>query len=160
MVAACLHAAVPWSARGAGTDLAAAPAQQAGTVLIVLSRMRRVLAADPGTGTVEAEAGTPLGFIRAALVPGSRTQAPPASVPPLAETVATVGGVLAGRHSGQRSLLGRRLRAVRLNVVLTDGSIAVFDVDTPGYDLVRLFLGSEGAMGIVTSALLHVGAPL
>jgi glycolate oxidase len=43
-----------------------------------------------------------------------------------------------------------------LEVVLSDGSLVTLDRDTPGYDLLGAFVGSEGTLGVVTRITLRV----
>jgi glycolate oxidase len=45
---------------------------------------------------------------------------------------------------------------VGLEVVLSDGTMAMFDRDAPGYDLLGAFVGSEGTLGVATKIVLRV----
>jgi len=77
----------------------------------------------------------------------------------------TIGGLIANNGSGMRSVKYGTTRnyVLDLEVVLADGSVVRTGSRTlkaaAGYDLTRLFIGSEGTLGIITQAVLRV-APL
>ena len=79
---------------------------------------------------------------------------------------ATVGGTLATNAGGVRVVLHGDTRAQVLGVtsVLADGSVvsrlAGWPKDSSGYDLSRLFVGSEGTLGVITQARLRLVEPL
>jgi glycolate oxidase len=151
-VAACLAAGVPWRPRGADTWLPAGGTGAGAGVTIALTRMRRVLAADPDAGVVQAEAGTP-GHLLIKPLTDSESVAP-------GDAVATLGGLLAAPHTGPRTLAGRRLRVLAITLVLPDGELAELRAGAPGYDLLGRFLGSAGAFGVLVDATVMVGGRL
>src|SRR5690349_5385182 len=57
VVQACYEASVPWVARGSGTGLSGGALPVAEGVLIVLARLRRILAVNLGDGRVVVEPG-------------------------------------------------------------------------------------------------------
>ena len=75
---------------------------------------------------------------------------------------ATVGGLISTNAGGTQVLRHGTMRAqvAGLEVVLPDGE--VLDALTPlkkdnrGFDLKQMFIGSEGTMGVVTAATLHL----
>ncbi len=88
---------------------------------------------------------------------------PPA---PGSADVATIGGMVSNNSSGMRALKYGVTRDYvrRLKVVLSDGRIIEVGSNakktTSGYDLVSLFVGSEGTLGVVTEVTLQlVGLP-
>jgi glycolate oxidase len=151
-VAACRAAGVPWRPRGANTWLPTGGAGAGGGVTIALTRMRRVLAADPDAGLVQAQAGTP-GHLLIRSLAGTDAPAP-------SEAVATLGGLLATPHTGPRTLAGHRLRVLAITLVLPDGELAELRAGAAGYDLLGRFLGSAGAFGVLVDATVIVGGRL
>jgi glycolate oxidase len=77
----------------------------------------------------------------------------------------TIGGLIANNGSGMRCVKYGTTRnyVLDLEVVLADGRVIRTGSRTlkssAGYDLTRLFIGSEGTLGIITKAVLRV-APL
>ena len=82
--------------------------------------------------------------------------------PPDPGTMATIGGMIANNASGLRTVYYGSTRAniLRLTLVLANGDI----IETgrrsaktaSGYDLVNLFVGSEGTLGIVAEATVRL----
>src|SRR3954462_11943692 len=73
---------------------------------------------------------------------------------------ATVGGCVATRSAGQASTGYGRIDAmvVGLNVVCPAGDVALLTApaSAAGPDLRELFVGSEGALGVITRVALRV----
>jgi D-lactate dehydrogenase (cytochrome) len=79
---------------------------------------------------------------------------------------ATIGGMIANNSSGTRTVRygSTRDNILRLSVVLANGEIihtgSRSSKSSSGYDLVRLFVGSEGTLGLVVEATVRlVGIP-
>jgi D-lactate dehydrogenase (cytochrome) len=79
---------------------------------------------------------------------------------------ATIGGMIANNSSGTRTVRygSTRNNILRLSVVLANGEIihtgCRSSKSSSGYDLVRLFVGSEGTLGLVVEATVRlVGIP-
>jgi glycolate oxidase len=152
VVRACAEASVPFVARGAGTGLAGAAVPIGGAVLVVLSRMRRILAVDLEDGVVVAEAGASARAIARALAPTHFLPSVPSG------DAATIGGIVATNAGGPRSLKYGPIRRhlAGLDLVLPDGRQVELRQATAGYDLLGTFAGSEGTFGVATAVHLRV----
>ncbi len=82
--------------------------------------------------------------------------------PPDPGARASIGGMIANNASGIRSIRygSTRENVLRLKVVLANGQIIELGKNTQktssGYDLLRLFIGSEGTLGIVVEATVRL----
>ncbi|MDX6708831.1 MAG: glycolate oxidase [Solirubrobacteraceae bacterium] len=159
VVRACSEANVPWVARGAGSGLSggALPVQEG--VVIAVTRMRRVLEVDLANGRIVVEPGVTNTEVSAAVGPTHFYPPDPSS-----QIVCSIGGNVAENSGGAHCFkYGFTTNYVTgLEVVLADGEIVQLggkEVDTPGYDLLGAFVGSEGTLGICTAITLRVIPP-
>lgn len=141
IVSACAALGVPYVVRGAGTSTGGGALAGARAVLLVLSRMRRIVRCTRSEITVEA--GAP---VTALPQPSGATwfaQQPPAG---------TVGGHVA-ETPGIANLSA-------LQLVHTDGTLLQLDDRQPGYDVAGAFPGSRGRAGTAVALTLRaVPAP-
>jgi glycolate oxidase len=153
VVQTCFEAQVPWVARGSGTGLSGGALPVAEGVLIVLARMRRILAIDLEDSRVVVEPGVTNLAISRAVAPTHFYPPDPSS-----QIVCSIGGNVAENSGGAHCFkYGFTTNYVTgLEVVLSDGSVAQFDRDAPGYDLLGAFVGSEGTLGVATRITLRV----
>jgi glycolate oxidase len=153
IVRACWQAGVPFVARGAGTGLSGGALPVADGVLIVLARMRRILSVDLDDGEVVAEPGVTNLAISRAVAPTHFYPPDPSS-----QIVCSIGGNVAENSGGAHCFkYGFTTNYVLgLDVVLSDGTAVELSRDTPGYDLLGAFVGSEGTLGVVTRVRLRV----
>jgi glycolate oxidase len=149
---------VPVVPRGGGTGLAGGAAASDGCVILSLARMNAIGELDPANETAVAEAGVLNADLdRAAAAHGLMYPPDPSSY----ET-STIGGNLATNAGGLRCVKYGVTRdaALGLEVVLADGRILRTGRRTikgvAGYDLTSLFVGSEGTLGVITSAILRL----
>jgi glycolate oxidase len=153
VVRACFEAEVPWVARGSGTGLSGGALPVAEGVLIVLSRLRRVLSVDLVNGRVVVEPGVTNVSVTRAVSPTHFYPPDPSS-----QIVCSIGGNVAENSGGAHCFkYGFTTNyVVGLEVVLSDGTMVTLDRDAPGYDLLGAFVGSEGTLGVATKITLRV----
>ena len=148
---------VPFVARGAGTGLSGGAIASPDSVLIVLTRLNRILAIDPRNRTATVEPGVVNDRLTAAAAPHGLHYAPD----PSSQTVCTIGGNVAenagGPHCLKYGVTSNHILA--LEVVLPDGSVTTLGSPSGeawGPDLVGLFVGSEGCFGIATAVTVRL----
>ena len=149
---------VPVVPRGGGTSLAGGAAAVDGCVMLSLTRMDSILEMDADDEFAVAEAGVLNADLdRAAAVHGLMYAPDPSSY-----EISTIGGNLATNAGGLRCVKYGVTRdaVLGLEVVLADGQVLRTGRRTikgvAGYDLTSLFVGSEGTLGVITSATLRL----
>jgi len=149
---------IPVIPRGAGTGLSGMAVPIEGGIVLDLSRMNRIIRISIEDRLAIVEPGVVYSDLEKALAPyGFFFPPDPASgkVSTLGGNVATNAGGLKGAKYGTT-----RDYVLGLQVVLPDGRImrtgskAMKSVS--GYDLTRLFVGSEGTLGIVTEITFKI----
>ena len=156
VVRACHAAGVPWVARGSGSGLSGGALPVEEGVLIVLTRLRRILEVDLPNQRVVCEPGVTNVAISAAVGPSHFYPPDPSS-----QIVCSIGGNVAENSGGAHCFkYGFTTNYVcGLEVVLPDGSIVELggkELDLPGYDLHGVFVGSEGTLGVATKVTVRV----
>src|SRR5713101_8269527 len=151
------EADLPIVARGSGTGLSGGALPVAGCVVVGLSRMNRILEIDLENGWMRVEPGVINLEVSKAIGPSGYYYAPD----PSSQGVCTIGGNVSensgGAHCLKYGFTANHVLGARL--VLEDGSVADLGgpvLDTPGYDLTGVLVGSEGMLGIVTEVVLRV----
>jgi glycolate oxidase len=157
IVAACAAAGIPFIARGSGTGLSGGALPRADGVLIVMSKMRRVLAIDPASRRAVVEPGVTNLAVSKAVEPYGLFYAPD----PSSQVICSVGGNVAENSGGAHCLKhGFTVHHVTgLEVVTPAGDLTWIGDGTaasPGYDLLGAFTGSEGTLGIVTKIIVKL----
>ena len=144
-------------ARGAGTSLCGAAVPTVDSVIISLSRMRRILDIDYENRTATVESGVTNRGISDAMTERGFFYAPD----PSSQIACTIGGNIAmnagGSHALKYGVTTNNILGVKM--VLMDGEIVDIGADAPdaaGYDLMGLICGSEGQLGIVTEATVRI----
>jgi glycolate oxidase subunit GlcD len=148
---------VPWVARGAGTGLSGGALADSDSVLIVLTRLNRILHIDPVRRRARVEPGVVNARLSEAAAPHGLLYAPD----PSSQSACTLGGNVAENAGGPHCLkYGVTTNHVMaLDVILPDGSLARLGSplgDPWGPDLVGLFVGSEGMFGLVLEITLRL----
>ncbi|WP_084265225.1 FAD-binding oxidoreductase [Actinomadura macra] len=149
---------VPVVPRGAGTGLAGGATAVDGCVVLSLARMTAIREIAPQDQLAVVEPGVITADLdRAARVHGLMYAPDPSS-----HEISTIGGNLATNAGGLRCVKYGVTRdsALGLEVVLADGRIVRTGGRTvkgvTGYDLTGLFVGSEGTLGVITSATVRL----
>ena len=157
-VKACAEAKVPIVPRGAGSGLSGAANAIDGCVMLALTKLDQIVEIDPGNRLAVVQPGVVnLDFRNAVEKHGLFYPPDPSSY-----DWCTIGGNLSTNAGGlccvkygvtTDSVLG-------LEVVLADGSLLKTGRRTvkgvAGYDLARLFVGSEGTLGVITQATVQL----
>ena len=156
VVKACADAGVAWVARGAGSGLSGGALPIADGVLIVVSRMKRVLEVDLDNHRICVEPGVTNTNVSKAVGPGFFYPPDPSS-----QIVCSIGGNVAENSGGAHCLkYGFTTNHVTgLEIVTPAGDLARLGgraPDPPGYDLVGAFVGSEGTLGIATEVTVRL----
>src|SRR5579862_6586557 len=157
VVRVCARAGVPFVARGSGTGLSGGAVPHAAGVLIVMSRMRRVLEVDPVSRRAVVEPGVTNLSVTQAAAPHGLFYAPD----PSSQVVCSVGGNVAENSGGAHCLKhGFTVNHVLgLEIVTPAGELTWLGDGTGaanGYDLLGAFTGSEGTLGIVTKVVVKL----
>jgi glycolate oxidase len=154
VVRACHGAGVPFVARGAGTGLSGGALPVADGVVISLARLDRILSVDLDAGEIVVEPGVAnLDVTRAVAADGFYYAPDPSS-----QQVCTIGGNVAENSGGAHCLKhGFTVNHVlAAEVVLPSGELVELSVWDEGPDLLGLFVGSEGTLGIATKLALRL----
>lgn len=148
---------IPFVARGAGTGLSGGSLPPAGSVMISLTRMTRMVELDFKNRRALVEAGVVnLSLTKAVAKHGYHYVPDPSS-----QYSCTIGGNIAENSGGPHTLKYgvTTNHTLGVEVVLPDGKIVWFGGktdDAPGYDLRGVMIGSEGMLGIVTRAWVRL----
>ncbi|MGD2120880.1 MAG: FAD-linked oxidase C-terminal domain-containing protein [Gemmatimonadota bacterium] len=151
-VARVLHRhGIPMVPRGAGTGLSGGALATRGGVVVGTSRMNRILEVDPENRRALVQAGVLNTALSDAAAPFGLHYAPD----PSSQTACTIGGNVAENSGGPHCLkYGVTSRYIKgLKVVLHDGEtvwLGGLGREAPTFDLVGLFVGSEGCFGLAT----------
>ena len=147
---------VPFVARGAGTGLSGGATPSEGGVVISLTSMNEILELDVANRLALCQTGIINLEITGRVAQHGLYFAPD----PSSQSSCTLGGNIAENSGGPHCLKygATTVHVLGLTVVLPDGEIVHLGGprDSVGYDLVGLFVGSEGTFGIATEALIRL----
>ncbi|MBY0490070.1 MAG: FAD-binding protein [Gemmatimonadaceae bacterium] len=146
----------PFVPRGAGTGLSGGSLAE-DVVLLGLQRLTRIISVDPVNRTARVEPGVVNVRLSRATLPHGLHYAPD----PSSQTACTIGGNVAENAGGPHCLkYGVTLNhIVECEVILPDGTLTRFGNahgETDGYDLLGLFIGSEGCFGVATEITVRL----
>jgi glycolate oxidase len=148
----------PVTPRGAGTGRSGGAVPIQGGVVLVLTRLNRILEISRGDLVAVVEPGVVTGALKRA-VDEQGLYYPP---DPSSADFCTIGGNVAECAGGAVAVQYGVTRdyVLGLQVVLPTGEIIEAGTRTMkgvvGYDLTRLFLGSEGTLGVITRIILRL----
>jgi glycolate oxidase len=157
VVRACAEERVPFVARGSGTGLSGGALPHADGVLIVTSQLRSVLEVRPA----DERAVVQPGVINLHVSAVSREHGYYYAPDPSSQQICSIGGNVAENSGGAHCLkYGFTTNHVTgLQVVTPDGDLVRLGgaaPDTPGYDLLGAFVGSEGTLGVATEVTVKL----
>jgi len=144
--------------RGAGTGLAGAAVPAHGGLVLDMCRMNKILDIRIEDRLTVVQPGVVYADLKKALAPYGFFFPPD----PASGNVCTLGGNVATNAGGIRGAKYGVTRdyVMRLEVVLPNGSVMRTGSNcmkcASGYDLTRLFVGSEGTLGIITEITLKI----
>jgi glycolate oxidase len=148
---------VPLVGRGAGTGLSGGALAREGGIVVVFSRMNRILAIDTENQRAVVQPGVVNLDLTRAAEPAGLYFAPD----PSSQKACTIGGNVAENAGGPHTLAYgvTTNHVLGLELVLMDGSVVRVGSsapDTPGYDLTGLLVGSEGTLALVTEITVRL----
>ena len=157
IVRVCNRYGVPFVARGAGTGLSGGAIPVRGGVLVVLTRMNRILQVDYPNRVAVVEPGVINITVTEEVAPDGYYYAPD----PSSQKACTIGGNVAENSGGPHCLAYgvTTNHVLALDIVLPDGTMLHVGgpaPDWPGYDLTGVLTGSEGTLAIFTRAWLRL----
>ncbi len=157
VVALCHRERVPFVARGHGTGLSGGALPLTDGLLIVTTRLNRILDVDIPNQRITVEPGVTNLEVSRQVAPHGFYYAPD----PSSQQVCSIGGNIAENSGGAHCLkYGFTVHHVLgVEAVLPNGEMIRLGgtaLDMPGLDLLGVLIGSEGTLAIVTKATLRL----
>ncbi|GGY81049.1 FAD-linked oxidase C-terminal domain-containing protein [Pseudoduganella plicata] len=157
VLAVCRGLGVPIVPRGAGTGLSGGAMPIAEGIVLSTARLNRIVRLDATSRTAVVQPGVRNLAISEAAAPHGLYYAPD----PSSQIACTIGGNVAENSGGVHCLkYGLTVHNVlRVRVATIDGDIVELGSeapDAPGLDLLSVFIGSEGMLGIVTEVTVRL----
>ncbi len=148
---------VPVVPRGAGTGLSGGAIPIYGGIVVVFTRMNRILEIDYENRRAVVQPGLVNLHLSVALGPKGFYYVPD----PSSQRSCTIGGNVGENAGGPHTLIYgvTTNHVLGLEIVTPDGDIIEvggWTQDTPGYDLTGLIIGSEGTLCIVTKIITRI----
>lgn len=153
----CHEMNVPVVARGAGTGLCAGAMPNRDGVLLSMSRFDKILDIDPQARLAKVQPGVTNLSISEAVARHNLYYGPD----PSSQIACTIGGNIAENSGGVHCLkYGLTVHnLINVEIVTNEGELVSFGTDAldgPGLDLIALFTGSEGMLGVTVSATVKL----
>jgi D-lactate dehydrogenase (cytochrome) len=151
---------IPVTAWGSGSSLEGNPIPVAGGIVLDFSQMDRIIELKDEDFQADIEPGVIYQDLN------EKLKYKGLFFPPDPGARATLGGMIANNSAGTRTVRYGATKdyVLKLTVVMADGEVVEMGTrsskSSSGYDLIHLFVGSEGTLGIVTNATVRlVGLP-
>lgn len=153
----CHRENIPVVARGAGTGLSGGALPLVDGVLLSLAKFKRIIALDPLARTARVQPGVRNSAISEAAAPHGLYYAPD----PSSQIACTIGGNVAENSGGVHCLkYGLTVHNVlKVRAYTMDGELLELGseaLDSAGYDLLALFNGSEGMLGVIVEVTVKL----
>ncbi len=153
----CHKNKIPFVARGSGTGLSGGALVEQEALLVLTSRMRRILEVDLANQTITVQPGVINSWVTRAVAGQGFYYAPD----PSSQIVCSIGGNVAENSGGVHCLKYgvTSNHVLGLEVVLPDGKVTNLGsnlIENTEIDLRGAFIGSEGTLGIATSITLRL----
>ena len=157
ILACCHRYGIPFVARGSGTGLSGGALVEQEALLVVTSRMRRILSMDLDNHTITVQPGVINSWVTRAVAGEGFYYAPD----PSSQVVCSIGGNVAENSGGVHCLKYgvTSNHVLGLEVVLADGTVTLLGGGLSEHaelDLRGAFIGSEGTLGIATAITLRL----
>jgi len=157
VVRLCHEHGVPFVARGHGTGLSGGALPLPAGVLVVMTRLNRILNIDIPNKRITVEPGVMNLDVTKAVESEECYYAPD----PSSQVICSIGGNVAENSGGAHCLkYGFTVHHVLgVEAVLPDGSMVRVGgsaLDNPGLDLLGILVGSEGTLAVVTKVILRL----
>jgi glycolate oxidase len=154
---ACHRHGVPVVARGSGTGLSGGALPVPGGLLLVLSRLNRILEIDAQRSIARVQPGVTNLAVSEAAAPSGLYYAPD----PSSQVACSVGGNVAENSGGVHCLkYGLTVHNVlEVKLVTMTGDMITLGADTgeaPGLNLLGVVIGSEGMLGVVVEVTVRL----
>jgi len=149
---------VPVTPRGAATGLCGGAVPLKGGIVLDLTKMNKILEIDLDNLCVRVESGVIQNQLNEELEPHGFFFPPS----PGSKKMCTIGGMISTNAGGMRAVKYGVTRnfVLGLKVVLASGEVLDLGGKTLkrslGLDLIQLFVGTEGTLGVITEALLRI----
>jgi glycolate oxidase len=158
VVKICNEFKIPIVPRGSGTNLCGGTCPVKGGIIILFKHFNQILEIDEENLTATVQPGV----ITAQLAKAVEAKGLFYPPDPGSMSISTIGGNINENSGGLRGLKYGVTRdyVIALEIVMANGDIVrtggKLAKDVAGYDLTRLFVGSEGTLGIITEATLKL----
>ncbi|SMC82558.1 FAD-binding oxidoreductase [Sporomusa malonica] len=152
------NAKIPVYTRGSGTNLSAGTVPTKGGIVLLMTRMNKLIEIDTENLVAVAEPGVIVSDLNKAVETYGLIYPPdPGTV-----TTATLGGTVSENAGGLRGLKYGVTKhyVMGLEVVLANGQVMNVGgknvKDVSGYDMTKLFTGAEGTLGVITKIIVKL----
>jgi glycolate oxidase len=149
---------IPITPRGSGTSVTGAVIPTQGGIVIDFTKMNKIIEVNIKDGYAVVQPGVICGDLNKELSEEGYFFPPD----PGSSSVCTIGGMVSTNASGLRAVKygTTKNHILGLEVVLTDSRVLKTGTRAPktsaGYDLTRLFINSEGTLGLVTEITIKI----